>query len=188
MANLREIIVDWITPDGPALNVFFAAAELDAGDQRDALAAFYGSYDGMVSSSYAWSVRAEGREIDDTTGTLVGGWAEPGTLNGVGVSPTEPVPDVCQVLVRWSTGFVVNGRMLKGRTYLPGLTTASTSQGEVKASDAATLAGYAATFVGAGAGFKIWHRPGSQGGSGSSADVVGSSVWTEWATQRRRRN
>lgn len=188
MAVLREIITDWQSNGVYSNTVMFFRADQPVADQRTALNAFWNGTKGFLSNQYNWSVRQEGREINDGDGSLAGAWSVAAPLSGTGTDTSQPVPEASQVLVRWATGIVVDGRFLKGRTYVPGVATGYSASGQVLASVRTNFTASGNNLATAAVGFAIWHRPSPGGTDGQSAVVTSSSVWNEFAVLRRRRS
>lgn len=128
------------------------------------------------------------RELDTTTGALVGEQPLGGSPNIVGNAGTNAVPNAAQGLIRLRTSAVVNGRFVKGRIFVPGMASGMVaSTGELSSTAMTQLATAGAALIVSGQPFLIWHRP--KGGSGGSAAAVDTaSAWNEFATQRRRRS
>lgn len=183
----REIVVDWTTSSGSGKNsvlMFDLAASVAS--QRLALNVFLSAVDGSLDNSVSWSIRQTGRELDDATGTLTGAWSTGLVYTGVGNNATESVADATQLLYQWITGVIVNGRFVRGRTFIPGLTNTILSNGNVLAANVTAFTALGTTFVTDPANFGIWHRP-SSAGSGSFHNASACSVWSELAVLRRRR-
>lgn len=186
MPLLREIITSWTGPGhSPKLSIMYFDAEVPLEPQREAIRQFVFGIRGMLAG-YSASVARVGDVIDDATGELVGEWSSTvdASVSGTGVTPS--VADASQALVRWRTSAIVNGRRLRGRTFIPGISSQYLSAGNLSGSGVTTITGAASAFVTSAVGFRVWHRP-SGGSGGQSADVTSASVWEEFATQRRRR-
>lgn len=183
----REIITDWSTPAGGGFaTVMFWEDIHTVSSQRATLGAMWSAIDASLNSGVRWTVRTSGRVMNDATGTLTGVWSEPTGHTAVGGSTVDPIPDATQVLLRWETGVVVGGRMLKGRSFVPGLIENGTTGGNV---DTTVVTGWQTiinNFLAAGAGFGVWHRP-VQGAGGQFITASSGSVWPELAVLRRRR-
>lgn len=126
------------------------------------------------------------RQINTETGVLA--FESPlGTIAPVvGTGGTSAGPNASQGLIRYRTSEVINGRVLKGRQYIPGMSSqAQASTGEVGPTGTNALNAAGVALRGA-AGFGIWHRP-VNGSGGAFATANQSSAWTEFAIQRRRR-
>lgn len=183
----REILVDWTTDAGGGqLSVFHFDSTGPVATQRTDLNTFLGSVDDILDSGTTWTIRTTGRELDDATGALTGIWSETTPYTGTGGTVGNQAPDAAQALVRWDTGVIVSGRVLKGRTFLPGVGSAQIVQGNLQASAVATLVAAAGVLAAAGSQLSIWHRP-VGGAGGVRADVVAGSAWNEVAVLRRRR-
>lgn len=168
------------------VSVMYFLADGAVAAQRTALGTFWGAVDGALDNSVQWSVRGEGIEIDDATGTLVDSWAEASAKTGQGAGNDNPVPDAAQVLVRWRTSSVVNGRFLVGRQFIPGLGALNSTDGNVGGTSITIVQNAANALIASGTGLVVWHRPGPSG-TGSSTAVSTASVWSELAVLRKRR-
>lgn len=183
----REILVDWTTPAGTGFRtVTYWDQSLSVSPQRDALGALFGSIDNLIDSNTVWTVETSGRQVDDSTGTLTGVWSEASAETGAGTVAGQCVPDAAQILLRWNTTDIAGGRFVKGRSFVPGLSTASVTEGNLSAAAVTAFQTAVNTFIAANVGFGIWHRPVNSAG-GSFHDVVTGSVWPEFAVLRRRR-
>jgi len=183
----REIVVDWTTASGGGkVSVFFFDTTGTVSNQRLDLATFLGNVDGALDNSVSWTIRVAGRDLDDSTGALIGAWTEGTTRTGVGNNATEPVADATQVLFQWHTGVIVNGRFLRGRTFIPGLTNSILSNGNILAANVASFDAFAETFLASSDTFGVWHRP-TSGTGGSFHLATSATVWSELAVLRRRR-
>lgn len=184
---MREILVDWTTQAGSGMvGVFNFSDETPVNAQRVALGAFLGGMDEQLRTTTTWTVRQEGREVNDATGTLTGEWLDSAVVEGNGAGAQSAVADATQALIRWSTGVVVNGRFLKGRTFIPGLEIDVLSGGNLTTAAQVAFTTAADGLATAGVGFSIWHRP-TSGAGGSLHAVAAGSVWSELAVLRRRR-
>lgn len=188
MAVLREIITDWAGNGVQSNTVMFFRADQPVADQRTALKAYWDGVKTVVSNQYSFTIRQEGRELNDGDGSLSGAWAVGTSLAGTGTDNSQPVPEAAQALCRWATGVVVAGRFLKGRTYIPGIAQGYSQQGQVLATARTAIKTAGDNLAASATGFVIWHRPAPGGDNGQSAAVTSSSVWQEWAVQRRRRS
>jgi len=99
----------------------------------------------------------------------------------------EAVPDASQGLMRWSTGTIIDGRFVQGRTFIPGVSTSRVSQANLNAATQSAWNAAAVTLIAANVGLSVWHRP-VGGAGGFSAVVDGGTAWSEFAVLRRRRS
>lgn len=184
----REIVVDWITASGAGkVSVFMMAGGNTVASQRSALATFLGAVDAQCDNSTSWIIRNTGREMSDATGTLQGVWTDAPNYSGTGALTAEPVADATQALIRWQTGVIVNGRFLQGRTFIPGLGSATEISGNLSAAVRGVFDTAANALISAAVGMGVWHRP-VLGAGGVFEDANTASTWNEFAILRRRRN
>lgn len=184
---MREIIVDWDSPGSAGkVSVFHFGDIPSVASQRLALSDFLTDVATVITDVTSYAIRTEGREFDPETGTLTGTWTENTSYAASGGATSEPVADATQVLVRWQTNRIRNGRYVRGRTFIPGLGVDKLLGGNI-ASGTRTVIGNAATdLANAGVELQVWSRPqGSTLGVGSA--VLAGSVWAEASVLRRRR-
>lgn len=187
MADMRRWVTEWSGPGhSPKVTVMHARADQPIDDQLAALQALWFGCRGSQASLYGWLIPYEVEIIDEATGTLIGTETAVGDNSGVGASNVGPAADLTQVLLRWNTGVIVSGRRLQGRTYWPGIIATASDGGNLAAPVRAVMQGAVSGFVAAAQGFGVWHRPKS-GADGQLAVLTGGSVWSEFASQRRRR-
>lgn len=125
-----------------------------------------------------------GKIINAVTGLYEGDWGVPGATTSVsGAQSGTNVPNAAQGLIRYSTAAIINGRRLKGRTFIPGLAVAGDAGGEVNSTTRTGLLAMANEWR--TAGLLVWHRP--QADDGQAVSPAGVSVWNEYAVLRRRR-
>lgn len=183
----REILTDWTFDSGEdGVSVMFFTDGFAEADQRAALAVFWGSVDSMLHNGTTWTVRQSGRELDNVTGTLTGVWTDSTVYTGTGAGTVNPVNDAAMILLQWQTGTIVNGRMLRGRTFVPGAEISTQEGGNLGAGFVGQLQTYQATLIAAGVGLVVWHRP-TSGTGGSAAPVTTGTAWSEFAVLRGRR-
>lgn len=187
MATIREILVDWTTQAGGGFrNVFYFDSTVTPAVQRSDIATWATGMAGVIDTNVSWTVETAGRELDETTGALVGAWTEPTGHTGLGAITGECVPDVAQILCRWATGSVVGGRFLKGRSFVPGMTVAQMKDGNIVPATVGALSTVCNTFATGASNLLVWHRP-VLGAGGVAIPSQSGSVWSELAVLRRRR-
>ena len=154
-----------------------------AQDASDAVDAMWTSIAGSLSTAISWTVESIVARIDDATGTLVGQW---GTVanTGAGTTAGDLIPRQAQALYRWNTAAVVNGRLLKGRTFVPGFLEAGNDAAGNPT--AAIVTGLTTTgnalIADPGNELRVWSRT-----HGTSAVVTSCQGASFWATLRSRR-
>lgn len=183
----REILTDWHFDSGEdGVSVMFFDESIPVADQRADLAVLWGSVDSMLHNGTQWVIRNSGRELDDATGSLTGVWTDVTTQTGIGAGTVNPVNDAAMILLQWQTSTIINGRMVRGRTFVPGAEVSTQEQGNLGAGFVSQLNGYQATFLASGSGFGVWHRP-TSGSGGQFVTATAGSAWPEFAVLRGRR-
>lgn len=187
MTAIREIVTDWTTAAGGGMKtVMYFESGIAVALQRSALQTFWTTVKGFQATSTLYTIETAGREIDDATGALTGSWAEATAKVGAGSAGAVPFPDEVQGLVQWRTASIVNGRFLRGRTFLPGMGFQQTDSGNLLPATRVSLQTAANALIASAAGLVVWHRP--IAGSGGSHDAVSTAtIWQELAVLRRRR-
>ena len=187
MALLCRIPVVWDgLPGLPGLSVFYSTPT-DVVTTVVALKAFFTSAASMFPTALTWQFPSDGDEIDDSDGELQAGWngGAGGTVTGSGGAGTYAAG--CGFRVTWGTNTIVDGRRLKGSTFMvPILSTAYDTSGTIQNASVATMLTAANTLVTNGTTV-IWHRPDKGAANGSSATVLSAAVPDKVATLRSRR-
>lgn len=144
--------------------------------------AFWGAVDNVMDSQISWATEPE-VAIMDLSGEITGSLTT-AVQSGSGSVASDSMPLASQALVRWLTGNFIGGRRLRGRTFIPGITTSGNSNGRLAAATATTIQTAAAGLIAvAGADLVVWSRI-----HGVAHSVTSSSVWSEFAQLRSRRD
>ena len=186
MADIREVILTWTFENGRESKTVLYFSPWTVGSSP--IPGLRTIFDGLKNSfGSVTRVRfpSAGNVIDDATGELVGAWTEAAVADVAGTNASQPVQNASMLLMRWNTAAIVNGRRIKGRAFLPGVSAACSNGGQV---DIVTVNNFKTAFanIGSSLGLRVWHRPNAKG-PGSSHVVTGVDVWNEWATWRPRR-
>lgn len=153
-----------------------------ASTTASAVTNFLNGIDTYVHTTQLMQVDPEVEEIDIGTGQITG-VASVSQAQVAGVASGTPVPQLAQALIRWRTGVFTFGRELRGRTFIPGITSAHVSaSGEPTSALVSGLAGEATNFIGSTT-LGVYSTTHHAFGTASSA-----SVWTEFASMRSRRD
>jgi hypothetical protein len=176
MATLRKVLVTWNGATGlPGLSVFYTAA---ADDATANLGTFFTAIKALFPSSLSWSIPAAGDEISDVSGQLVGGWSG-GTAASVTATGGASYAAGTGSYIQWGTATIVNGRRLKGRTFLCPLTTSTyDTDGTITAAANTTVNGALTTLVATNK-LRIFHRPLVHTFTGGISDVVSSGTLSD---------
>jgi len=188
MPSHREIITRWTLPSGSGhVSVMYFDAAGSVATQRTNLHTFWTAVKAFQSTSTIYVIDTAGRELDWQTGVLTGAWSEASVKNGAGGAGSVSVPDADQALLQWRTSTIVNGRFLRGRTFIPGLGIGHTTGGNILGTTATSLVNAGAALIGSTTPLSIWHRPvAGSGGQSIAASTV--TCWSEFAVLRRRRH
>lgn len=193
--DLKEIVTAWNLPSGAnhvTVMYFDTTAFISA--QRTALNTFWTSVKALQTNNCSYTIETSGRVIDDATGGLVGSWSDATARTGTGANGPPQVDDQAQGLVQWRTSTILNGRFLRGRTFVPCIAASQLSNGNLAAGSVTALQTAGNALVAAAAGFRVWQRPLKDPithvitRAGGSASVDTATAWTEFAALRRRRN
>lgn len=194
MANMREIDINWVTPSGSGkVSVLNFLTDATVAVQRASIQTFLTAIHGVLSNQVTYFVATEGREFDSEDGVLTGAWADSTNLAGAGTAAEQPTPDANMALIRWSTGAILSGRFLQGRTFIPGCALSTAVAGNLNAGAKAAIQTGVDGFAAAANKFVIWQRPRRDpithviNRIGGFSEVSSGTVWNEFAVLRRRR-
>lgn len=183
-----EVTTSWNIPSGiPTKTYMYFADGTPLPTIRAALGTFWGAVDGSLAPTVFWSVDPTGVLLDDTTGALTGEWSDPTAIAGSGSGSGQPVADATQINVQWNTASIINGRRVRGRTYVPGLAAAALSGGNLAEANRAAITAAGTTLAASNAEMRVWHRP-KAGTGGTTVGVVDAVCRSELAVLRLRRN
>lgn len=184
---VREIVTEWtVFGGGTKLSIMYFDEAGEVSVQREALDTLWTAVSAELVTECEWTIRTDGRELNTATGTLEGFWGDPIVYTGTGAETGNVVADSTQALIQWLTTTIVDGRRVRGRTFIPGLNANSVDDGDLASAAQSVLQTAAQNFLGVNT-FVIWSRPGATGSGGVMAPVQNASVWSELAVQRSRR-
>lgn len=138
-------------------------------------------------------VESEIPVIDERDGKMIGLHVGAGA-SVVGNGTGETLPTATQALVQWFTNGIVNGRKVRGRTFVPGMMEANNSGGLPTGTIDSALQTAANTLIATAPFLVVWSRPvsGEEPGTvarvGTAHNVLSSNVWAQWAVLRSRRD
>lgn len=193
---LWQVRVTWTGPSQPLISTFYGDGSAGTASQAAAaVSAFMAALDDNLNSAYTWTLEPDVRELNEATGALIS------------ITPVTPASAVCgsggtlvdllQGLIVWRTTEVVDGRLLRGRTFVPGIEEGRNAAGGVPESTFRdSVSGTAAALI-ATATFQpvVWHRPVYSGPpdarvldrEGSFAEVVTGVMSSKWSYLSSRR-
>lgn len=156
---------------GLAVNVLHYAAD---GGPPDPGAVFdaYDAVKANIPNNVTITIPNTGDVIEDTTGELLSVWT--GTGGGVVTGTASPAAAAgVGACITWRTGGIINGRKLRGRTFLVPYSASAYDQDGTLTVNAKTFTDAFATAMMASGPLAVWHRPTTTGGSdGNSYGAV----------------
>lgn len=167
----------WAGPQvvGAAVSVLHFAGDVGPPDPA-AIADAFVTLAPAIPAGVTMTVPGTGDVIEDTTGDLVDVWTAAGgeTVLASGAATAAAGVGVC---VNWLTGGIINGRRLRGRTFVVPITsTAFDSTGTITAPALSTFGSFANELM-AASPLAVWHRPTTVGGSdGNSYGVTSNRI------------
>lgn len=164
--------------------------QADADGANAHTGAFWNSLEGAFTNQLSWATDGN-VDVMSPDGTLTGTFSVT-PQSGVGAETGDPLPRSNQLLIRWSTGVFVNGRQVRGRTFVPGLTELNSTNGAVGASTIALIQPAINTLaLAVNPHLVVWSRPCDDCTPprlGEVAGVDSGSVWSQFAVLRSRRD
>lgn len=168
----------------PYLSTFFfdGSGQTAADDAASAVATFQGALDAVQDTTLSWSMDSVVVQIDPESGQALGAYAVT-PASGSGALGNESLPYVSQGLIQLRTGVFENGREVRGRLFVPGLTESANNDGTLASATATTIDSAAAALVAdADSLWSVWSRT-----NGVVAQIAQVTVWNQFATLRTRR-
>lgn len=162
----------------------------DATDCAARVRAFWQGIIAQLATGVTAQVSGTCEAIEDTTGAITGAFSgtTPAVVTGSGGGTS--VATVAAALLQARTSSVVNGRFLRGRTFLSYFSDATMAAGGGLSTGSQTAVNTAANAMltgGSTLSFPVvWHRPGL--GVGTSLPVTSYTTWAQFAALRSRRD
>jgi len=145
-------------PGAPGVSTFYTGAAPLAADLT-AIRTFFNALAAGLPNTLTITVQGLGDIVDDSNGALVGSWTQTAPATVLGTSASGYASPVGS-LVHWLTGAVVDGRRLRGTTYIVPTVNNYDANGTLLGAWVTTLTTAAnAMFVSLGSNLVIWHRP-----------------------------
>lgn len=184
MATLSRIPVLWTGLTAlPGLSVFYCDSGVDVITE---LKNWFTALAPLFPLNLSWNVPNSGDTINDATGAINGGWSS-ALAYTIAASGAVTHAAGCGGYVKWGTAAIVNGRRLKGRTFLAPISIGYYDSNGTLTSVFLTTAGPATqTLVTAGK-LKVWHRPAPGGGGGGSSSLITTQFIPDQVTSLRSR-
>lgn len=147
-----------------------------------AVAALWGAWDAQMTNQITWEIENEVTVLTEA-GTVTGSFLVDGQT-GTGSGTSEPLPIAAQALCQWRTGVYLAGREVRGRTFIPGLTSGANDDGMLLQANRNLIDSAALTYVGAsGCTPVVWSRARAQ-----AIPISGGFAWSQFAMLTSRRD
>lgn len=174
MYRIRAAWQNW--PGAPGVTTFYQDPAI-AQPNAAAVRSFFNTLAPLLPAGLTITVPSTGDIIEENTGALSGSWSvtpAPTVVTGTG---TGNYAGNAGGVVHWLTTTVVNGRRVRGRSFIvPLIGSAFFTDGSLATATIGTMSTAASTMLAATADhFVVWHRP-RPGIPGSKAATVSSSV------------
>lgn len=171
----------------PGISTFYTSS-IPTALEMTAIHDFWGAIAAFLPDVVDIQVQTTGDVLDSATGVLTGGWDVSVSVPMVHGTGLGAYAANAGIVIGWTTGTVVKGRRLKGRTFLvPGAPSCFTSSG-TPSTETVQIKTAAETMAQAFTGsLCVWHRPKS-GSGGSSAAVEGVYIGSSTAQLKSRRD
>lgn len=157
-------------------------------EARDQFVAFWTSVATRMRSSCVVTLDTAGAVLDPADGDQIAE-VSLAAFSVAGGQNDDLLPSATQGLVNWRTNDFVDGRRVRGRTFIPGLTEgASGLSGTLTGTSLTTIQTAATAYAdAAGNPAVVWHRPSAEG-PGSIHNIVTATVGSKFAVLRSRRD
>jgi hypothetical protein len=188
--RLNRLVLSWSGAQvkGNAVTVLHYDGTEDAAPPVAAVFAALDEIKLSIPTGVTITVPNSGEVIEDTTGELVSVWTGTGGGSKVMTGNSAAAAGAGGVIT-WNTGAIVNGRHLRGRTFIvPFGNDNYDVDGTLSANAVSRLNAFATALIASG-GLGVWHRPTTPGGSdGTSSSVLSSRVRDHVAFLSSRRD
>lgn len=170
---VRKIPVTWNTGvGGVGVSIFYT---IDSVDVTAALGTFFGAIKAFFPTSVTWQVPSAGDTLDIASGKITGGWSGGTASTTTGAGGTAYVAGT-GAYVRWLTSGVINGRRVKGRTFLcPLITGCFDANGTISDANVATMQTAVNALAGTGM-LDVYTRPHPKGALNGQLSLVSAGV------------
>jgi len=156
--------------------------QTDADAAVAAVGAFWGAVDGNMHTSVTWTTLPDVLFLGDN-GIAAASFATTPQV-GTGATGGTPLPWATQALVRGLTSSFVGGRQVRGRIFVPGLTSTAVTSGAVATAVQTALTTAAGTLNAVTTPpWAIWSKI-----NATVVPVSSVSVWSQFAVLRSRRD
>jgi len=190
MATLHRLVIGWQGPMvvGTAVTVMHWDGSDNAAPPVASVVAAFEAAKALFPLDLVITVPGSGDSIEDTTGVLTGVWTASGgdTIEGTGDYGTAAGVGA---VIGWQTGGIIDGKKLRGRTFIVPIHTLNYADDGTLATSSLTVLQTLANDLQAAGPLAVWHRPTTSGGSdGNSYGVISNRVRDKVAFLSSRRD
>lgn len=188
--KLHRVVCEWAgtAVTGRAVTVLHYTGSEQEAPPVAALKSAFASNATLFPAGTTITIPNSGDSIEDTTGELVSVWTGTGggTVTGTAAGATVLGVGAC---IGWRTGGILNGRRLRGRTFLVPLGAFVWEPNGTFSTSAMTQLQATADAIMATGGLAVWHRPSTSSASdGNSYGVTSNTVRDKPAILTSRRD
>lgn len=173
-------------PGAPYLSTLFFGGDLAGADAANtAVGFFWGAIDNELAIGLSWATLGTVDEVDPVTGKTTAATVVTPQVGTGSVTPSNYAPQATQGLIQWRTNTFVNGREVRGRTFVPGIgATRVSASGKPVGSLTTAMANAAATLIAAaGSDLVVWSKR-----NGVAYSALVGTAWNDFAVLRSRRD
>lgn len=179
MSLIHRIRVTWTgMPGAPGISTWYTSAPPAAADLT-AIRSFFNSLAAGLPNTLTITVLGVGDSLEETTGVLENVWSATAPATVVGTSASGYGAPVGTV-IHWLTGVVVDGRRVKGSTFIVPTVNQYEAGGTPVGTWITTLTTAGNTLIAAlGTQAGVWHRPkfGPRPGPGLPRPRIRDGSW-----------
>ena len=175
MAVLHQVRVSWTgTGGGPGVSTFYFPAA--SGVPITPLKALFTSIMTLVPNTVTVNFPVAGNDIDTASGQPTGNWTASSTSGVTGSGGINFAAPVGAVMI-WKTNSYINGRQLKGKTFVVPLASGQYgSDGKLISACTNALGSAGTTFVGSSASPQVWSRRWNASSTATSCSVASDTA------------
>lgn len=169
-------------PGSPYVSNMYLGDSFLVQEAIDRVSEFWVILEPYMVNECQWAVEDTVVTIDAATGEIVSSASGTGGV-GQGDATGEMLPPSNQILIQWYTGQYINGRELRGRTYVPAISSSNNAEGFLAPATRTAIIGDLETWYAAEGPPLIWSRAALETRAVASLDV-----WNQFAVLRSRRD
>jgi hypothetical protein len=174
----------------PYLTTFYQGATADPTAVADAIQAFFDAVKNYQSSGWTWVLESNYSVLQVEDGSLLSE-AEVGvSVGGGGTDTSALLPRQVQGLVQWRTISIISRRLVRGKTFIPGLTQSASDHGSPASGFVLAMTTAGSAYLAAAPSPLVYSRPilhGPKAREGLVSDITSATAWDTFANLRSRR-